>query len=254
MVARGICTISLLVNCGVESLQGTPFNRTQCVSCNDQKKFIKMVLEINTSSELTNISEDNLESIAKNDYNQLFREIDGSLKSLSSTRVFNKKYIFPSNVSVIQKNTIYVCVPMASLDSEEYQSIQNNLPTIILELKHMGFSNIICPMMNVNSKCFDGKVKAIRENFNNLKGVECIIVIYPRKIPSSVLVEVGYGTALSKRIVIFHKDGLTYMLDQAGQEIEHIRTKSYNSVDDIISTLSSEGMAIFKEDKGESED
>lgn len=39
-----------------------------------------------------------------------------------------------------------------------------------------------------------------------MKQSDSMLIIYPRNVPSSSLVENGYGIALTKKIVIFHKE------------------------------------------------
>jgi hypothetical protein len=82
-----------------------------------------------------------------------------------------------------------------------------------------------------------------------MKQVDSMIIIYPESQPSSVLVEMGYALALSKKTVIFHKCTLPYILQEAGMNIGHIKTYRYNDFDEIHKKIVSNGMDLFSEKK-----
>ena len=73
-----------------------------------------------------------------------------------------------------------------------------------------------------------------------------MIIIYPNKIPSSVLVEIGYGIALCKRLVIFYKEGLPYMLEEIGGTIQNIKTFKFEKFSDITKKIQTNGMHLFE--------
>ncbi len=79
-----------------------------------------------------------------------------------------------------------------------------------------------------------------------LKQVDSILVVYPKKLPSSTLVEIGYGIALSKKMVIFYSDGLPYMLERAGSYIQNISTYHFKSLDEIRKVIEKNGMVLFE--------
>ena len=77
------------------------------------------------------------------------------------------------------------------------------------------------------------------------------MAIYPKKLPSSSLVEIGYGLSLTKRMVIFYQEGLPFILDKAGENIQHIKSFTYSSLNDIGNILKSNGMTIFENESDE---
>ena len=114
-------------------------------------------------------------------------------------------------------------------------------------LTDIGFKTVHCPIINkVTPSEFDGKAKAIEDNFPLMKQSDCMLVIYPWKKASSALVEMGYGVALTKKMVVFHREGLPYIMDEAANSIPHIKTYSFKDFDDIKQIISSNGMALFK--------
>lgn len=251
MIAREIPTTPILFNCGFNHLL-SPLSGKQAVDFYDQQKFVKMILDINRNMNLLNVDDTHMETLAKGGYDKAKENLKDVLRQLKDLRIFNEKYIYPNSVSVVKKNTIYVSTPMASIDDEEYKKLRNYLFNVKEILSAMGFSDIICPILEKDTKlAFDGKTKAIKDNFSNLKQVESILVIYPKKLPSSALVEIGYGIALTKRMVIFYQEGLPYILEEAGENIHHVKSFKYSSFSEIGQILSSNGMDIFEDDNDE---
>lgn len=252
MVARELRVIPLLVNCGVKLLRETPIASKHMVDFYNREQFIKMVQNINNNLALTNNSNENLETLAKKEYKNLISRLAPTLKQLKAMRVFNEKYIYPSSVHTVTINTVYISAPMSSIQKDEYDQLRDFLMKLKPKLENLGFTSVLCPLYdNPNYGKFDGSTKAIQENFVKLKQVDSMIVICPNKQSSSILVEIGYGIALCKKTVIFHKESLPFMLQDAGQNISHIATQQYSSFDDIMNIIDSNGKQLFKREEDE---
>ncbi len=247
MVAQDIPTTPLLISCNFKSLSDTPLASKQAVDFYDQAKFIKLILDINENMKLLDISNNQLESIAKDGYIELKTLCSKSLSELTDYRKFNTKYIYPNHISSIQKNTIFISAPMSTIKPEEYHTLRTFLLELKQDLCSIGFSEVICPVLNNDDpSCFEGKTKAIKENFAALKRVESILVIYPQNLPTSTLVEIGYGIALSKKMVVFYKEKLPYILQEAGETMPHVKSFKFTDYSEIKSNLSANGMDVFE--------
>lgn len=246
MVARDVPTIPLLFNCNINMLGGSPINGKQCIDFYDQQQFLKMIDDINRSMKLLPLEKVQLDLIAKEAYEEIKRELQPTLKQLTQTRVFSEKYIYPNHITTVQIKTLYISAPMSSIDDKNYIELRENLLGLKELLNNIGFLKIHCPLFEISSSiAFDGKTKAIKENFVKMKRVDCMLIIYPQNVPSSILVEIGYGLALCKKIVIFYRDKLPYILEEAGGTISHIKTYKYNKFSDIQKIIEKNGMDIF---------
>lgn len=115
-------------------------------------------------------------------------------------------------------------------------------------LKEIGFNNVICPIIDIDKQeNFDGGIKAIKENLRLMKQVDSMMIVYPDKLPSSVLVETGYGIALTKRIVIFvkNKNDLPYILREASV-LKNVNIFVYSDINGIIEYIRANGMKLFE--------
>ena len=252
MITHNIPVIPLLINCNTKTIADTPLKGNQCVDFHDQQKFIKMILDINKRLNLLQLKDAQLEPIAKESYIYLRDTLSSVLTELKNLRIFNDKYVYPKHITTVEKKTIFISAPMASINSKDYTDLRKYLINLKKTLTDIGFLKVVCPMIDkANPKKFDGKTKAIKDNFSNLKKVDCMIVIYPQKTPSSLLVEIGYGLALSKRMVIFYKEGLPYILEKAGETIEHITTQKITKLSDIGKHISANGFALFEGENDE---
>lgn len=246
LAANGITTIPLLISCNIDSIAGSPFTKNQCIEFYNRQAFIKMILDINEKMEVVPFQNNQLTVLAIQGYDMLRNELSETLLRLTKVRFFNsEKYVYPKHISTIEVDTIFISAPMSTISQSEYNELKSMLQGLEVVLKEMGMRKVICPLLKSESGKLDGKARAIKNNFSNLKQVDSMLVIYPHNLPTSALVEIGYGIALCKKMVIFYKESLPYILDKAGENINHIRSYKYDSPDDIIQIIQANGMDIF---------
>lgn len=245
LISNSVHTIPLVINCNVHDLDKTPLSTAQAIDFYNEDKFLQMVKNINDTLQYTKSDPDRLNALTKDAYNRMKKELEPILKDLKGKRVINEKYIYPPEISTVTIKTIYISTPMASISEVEYNTIKMNMPRIIKMLEDLGFRKIVCPIQNISLGEFDGSTKAIRDNLASLKQVDTMLVIYPRPLPTSSLVEIGYGLALCKKMVIFHQAALPFILQDSGTIIPHIKTFSYNTWEDIFHTIKANGKELF---------
>lgn len=252
MIARDLKLIPLLINCSFKALRDTPISTTHMVDFYGIDRFQNMVKTINRDLKLTQITDIILDEISLKYYSELISKSSETLKRLKAMRVFNEKYTYPSKITTVNLNTIYISAPMSSIKQKEYLELREFLHQLKSVLTKIGFTNIVCPAFdNPDYNHFEGSTKAIKENFVKMKQVDSMIVIYPHNIASSVLVEIGYGLALCKKTVIFYNDTLPYILKDAGTSISHFDCRKYSGFDDIMNIIVSNGKQLFKRDEEE---
>lgn len=245
MASRELPSIPLLIGCDIDSLIGTPLQGKQCINFDNSKKFIKMMENINDHLNL--LPAPLVKSTALVGYKQLKKDTKSIISYLENIYSINEKNTYPQNVSFVRKETVYVSVPMASISEEEYSELHMHLSDIKNLLKNIRFKGIYSSAFDIKKREeFDGKTKAMVDNFKILKEVDCILVIYPKMSPSSSLVDIGYGIALCKNMVIFYKEGLPYILEEAGQYINNVRTYRFNDYMEISKIIKANGIDIFK--------
>lgn len=246
MISKGIKAIPLLFNCDINSLVSTPLNASQAVDFNNQKHFIRMLSDINKKMGF-NISESQIIALGKDAHVDLGKKLEHITQNLKDIRKFNTKYVFPHDVNIVKKNTIFICAPMSNIPPDEYASLRESVLKIKDLLLQIGFTEVHCPLIDIESQDrFDGKSKAIDSNYHLMKQVDSMLFIYPWKIASSALIEMGYGLALSKRMAVFYFDGLPYIMEEAAMHITNIMTYKVSTYKDIYQKIERNGMHIFK--------
>lgn len=192
------------------------------------------------------ISVPNLKAIARDGYEFLNLKLKDIFLELQNSNTIDESNIYPYKPTTYGKNTIYVSIPMASISETDYKELRNHAMELKKTLRKIGFNNVICPILwKKDPATFDGKTKAIKDTFTHIKNSSCILAIYPKKVPSSVLVELGYGIALRKGVAIFHKAQLPYLLEKSGEAIPHVYTLQYNDFPEINKIILSNGRDIF---------
>lgn len=248
LVGNNVKVIPLLFNCNKDVLYKTPLNGQHSVSFHDMKKFMKMISDINDELKLLDLSTKQLNNISLIAYKKMHNDLSDVFKKLKREGYFSEKYVYPSDVKTIYRKKVFVSAPMSILKEQDYQTQRAGLLKIVDVLKTIGFSQIVCPAAEiVDTKHFEGKTKAIQKNFRNLKQSDSFVLIYSKSKATSSLVELGYAIALCKKIVVFYRNEIPYLIEKAGENIPHIRLQKYRTYDDILKEFDSNKQALFSE-------
>lgn len=246
LVGNDIITIPLLFNCNRDKLNKTPLNGRQCVDFGNKQRFQKMICDINEQLHILDISNKALNVLADKAYQQLKSDLASTFDKLKCMGYFDDSYIYPSDIKTINRNTIFISAPMSTLNDEKYLNQRSFLLKVQDILSSLGFSKIICPAATIKDKShFDGDTKAMR-NFEELKQVDCFMLIYDNANRSSILIELGYAIALSKKIVVFYKGRLPYLIKKAGENIQHVKTYRFTNYESIIDIIQANDIDLFK--------
>lgn len=252
MVAQNVSTIPLLISCDFQALASTPL-KNQATNFYDQAKFLDMLCNIKNKMGFNTLTNEQVKVLGKAAYSDLKDELEPVLARLRDMRVFNEKYVYPNTINAIRKNTIFVSAPMSSISSDDYKELRDFILRLEKILRKIGFTDVFCPILDKEDPShFDGKTKAVKDNFPLMKQANSFLIIYPKKIPSSALIESGYGIALSKKMVIFYnaKEGLPYMLESADKYIPNINTYQFVAYTEIEQLIESDGMVLFEGAQG----
>lgn len=227
-----------------------PLGNLHCVefSCRGFKKLVK---DINTiGNDLSTLSPAQLDSMSENEFNTKLQtsRIKKILRTYNLSIPLSLDSVYPKGTTMTVKKRVYISSPMASLSNDDYLRFQKDMVQIQHALKKYCKASIFYPGEKISSKDrFDGKQKAIKVNFSKLGESEYLLVVYPNCLASSVLTEIGYAIALSKKIIVFVKDksDLPYILQEADIAIDNFHLYTYGKIDDIIHQISSNGTSFL---------
>lgn len=96
-------------------------------------------------------------------------------------------------------------------------------------------------------KDFDSEDLSIVEDYTALKNSDNFILIYPQKIATSALVELGWAMVMKKPIIIFSKDrnDLPYLIKNADSVYKNIAVYEYKTSSDIQNRFSKNKCHLF---------
>lgn len=242
LTGNGLKVVPLLINCDHQSLDHTPFGPKQFRQFYEEEQFIKLLMDIRKEcSILLNLKDRELKQRFKTAYRNVKNKITPVLDEMRNKRYFSERYIFPNDVNTITMNTIYISAPMSAITEEEYEEQKRFLISLRDYLiQERGFELVVCPAIEKDSGEWDGITTAVQDNFRNLFQIQHLIVLYPKQLPTSSLIEIGYGIALCKNTVIFYKEDVPYMLRGAAQDIAHLHTRQFRKYDDIMKAIKSD--------------
>lgn len=210
--------------------------------------FEKMVLDIRDFCKFDKMTIKQLSTVINRSFAEFNNNIAKNLDELKNLVVFGASYVYPRSIHTVTKRSVFISSPMnSSRTDNEYKVLRNNILSLCDKIKTLDFSQVIYPGEKIESKSdFDGESIAINSNFRKLKSAECLLVIYPQNIASSVLTEIGYAIALTKKIVIFtkNKNKLPFMLREANM-LSNIKIFQYRDFDEIEKRIVSNGYALF---------
>lgn len=239
MIGNYVKVIPLLVNCDQQSLEKSPIRVNQCVQFYEPERFKKMLSDIDEMLSInTTLNKDVLENIYRESYEKMKTNLKPILEELKSKRYFSERYIYPNDINTITMDTVYISAPMSTLTDGEYvqqQCFLKNFKHVLFESRN--FSNVYCPAIDIETNKWQGITTAVKDNFNELRQVQHLIVIYPKSVATSSLVEIGYGIALCKNVLIFYKEELPFMLKGSAEDIPHLNTRKYEIYEDIITAV-----------------
>lgn len=209
--------------------------------------FEKMIFDIKEFCNFNKMTAKQLSTIIDKSYKEFYDCIEHDLGALKNLAIFGTSYIYPKSIRTVNKKSVFISSPMNSSTDDEYKELRCNILSLCKKMNTLDFSKVIYPGESIESKAdFDGESKAINSNFKKMKSAECLLAIYPKNIASSVLVEIGYAIALTKKIVIFtkNKNKLPFMLREANM-ISNIRIFEYKKFSDIERKITSNGYELF---------
>lgn len=231
----------------------SPLNHYHYIKNSPQelKDLFRIVKKI---GRLTGVREDDFEAR----FNALYPMFNGKVQSVLEKSItgavsnipFGR--VFPNDTMQVEVGKVFFGAPMASHRSAaDYALARTELKGVIEAVE------ICCPSVRraywagseiVSSDRFDGEQVALLRDLGQLKSSDSCIFVLFEKLPTSVLIEIGYAIALGKTIVIFCKarSDLPFLLRRADKQITNMSIYECDSYADIVQVVDRDGEAILR--------
>ncbi len=117
---------------------------------------------------------------------------------------------------------VFIAAPMSAFrDDAEYSANRDQVLQLIEHIKttHHVERVYYAGLQATSSAEFLDPARSLQRDMDALRGADVFVMLYPERIASSVLVEIGYAMALGKPCVILARDvrDLPYLLRNAAQ-------------------------------------
>jgi nucleoside phosphorylase len=144
----------------------------------------------------------------------------------------------------------FLASPMAAYEcNERYQEDRKGAMDLIPALKtYCGVKNVFyAGNILPSTDDFEPENVSAIKNFNILKQCKYLVMLYPEKIASSVLVEIGYAIANNIPSVIFVKSrgDLPFLLREISEVSQNVRCFESPDIPSIIKLLEEYGLDVF---------
>jgi len=241
--------IPLLIDIDRVKLNG-PFQHLQSISVQNDDEVEKLILDLKRQGGFKTPSERHLTELMPAFFKKLTTELDNALVQIRENYDNTGFVIYPEQVTSVKKGKIFIGAPMASLQrNDEYKTMRDNVLKLKDSILRINSElEVYCPCERIRSRSqFDDVRLAIHEDFKILKESEHYIFLYPEKTASSVLLEMGYAIALSKKTTIFtrRRAELPFMLKGADDSIRNLRIIEYTSIDQVLTKIKREDRSFL---------
>lgn len=139
---------------------------------------------------------------------------------------------------------LFVAAPMASVGARTYARNNAQIVTLVKGLqRELSLSPIYYAGMALpRSRDFEDEALALRNNLSALAAARRFVLIYPRPLPTSALIELGYAMAMKIPTRIFVRDWkhLPFMLRSATRVCPELAILRYRTLDDVLALLREE--------------
>jgi len=213
-------------------IENHPFNNYQCSKI-EKKELEKTFKEI---GKLFNYRFDKgIFDIAYEMFNTAIKNETLNPEKKQSICINEKCAIYPQKINEYKKNTLFIGLPMASVSEEKYKEFRDKI-VFTRDVLRQHFDKIFCPALDIiEPENFEGEQTAVTKNMLELKQSEYCLFIYPEKAASSVLVEIGYAIATSKKTIIFaQRSELPFLLQQADKVDKRVKIYKINELNKTI--------------------
>jgi TIR domain len=222
--------VPLLCGCAPEDLPDAlkKFQHAQC----EKDELRRLFMEINGQLGATAIAADLFAPLFAGVWPPLDLAIQSALNSLveKTKKRFN----------------VFLSVPMAALDTEQkYARLRKDAMKVFLALRDTRGWKVYWPMERIPTKAqFDTRSDSVLGDLRALNDSACLVILYPKKILSSVIFEAGFAVALGTPVRIFVHDraDLPFLMQELPQYSGNIRIhekkdwRDYDNLAELIGT------------------
>lgn len=156
------------------------------------------------------------------------------------------------------KFDVFVAAPIDALLSDDERSQQRDAINAVIDCikKRCKFQNIyFAGEQAVDQKHYDQPSVGLLRNVQRIRASTYFMLIYPKQLPTSALVEVGMALALGKRSVWFVQKNATlpYLLREGGAvggraDLPRINTRNYEKLEDVPKIIDDDPEQLFNFD------
>lgn len=147
-----------------------------------------------------------------------------------------------------QPDSVFISTPIASLPEADYKKMKAVVQDVQDVLRYELDVTIIYYAGDTISGAedFHSPEAAIRQDFRGIHACEYFLLIYPERIASSVLVEVGYALCLKKQCLFFvkNRNDLPFLIRSADKVFKRVKIVEYAESGDIPDLLKNTGFIV----------
>jgi hypothetical protein len=144
---------------------------------------------------------------------------------------------------------VFLSAPMSSLEGSKYRQFRKSIDSVLEVLDSCpGLSRYYFAGREFGDvKQFDDRLVGPKRDLRALANSDRYLMILPKKLVSSALVEAGFALALGVPAVLFvrRREDLPYALQEIGQLSENTTVMGFRDAKDIVKRLTGHGAELW---------
>ncbi len=143
---------------------------------------------------------------------------------------------------------VFLSAPMAGFrTADKYRSFRAEMMTLLAALEECGLSVFFAGRDVESPDQFDDPAYSVVRDIETLKNSRYLLMVYPERVVSSVLVEAGYALAMGMKAVYFVRDTkhLPFLLRHLDR-VHPVKIYEYETIDRIVSLVRRHKTSLFE--------
>lgn len=130
----------------------------------------------------------------------------------------------------MNNKNLFIASPIAGFVNEsDYHTYKALLQSVIIEIEKISsLDNIYCELIRINNFSeYDSPATSVIKDIANIDASQYFLLLYPQKVVTSALIELGYAMAQKKNILIIssEKQILPYMVHGLDTVYDNIKVE-----------------------------
>ena len=143
---------------------------------------------------------------------------------------------------------VFISAPMASVNQDEYEKMRRWVLDVHDTFERYKYTAFYAGKHLMDRDEFEDPAEAVKADLKAVDESSNFVMIYPQRVATSGLVELGYALARNKRIwiLIKNEDDLPYLMKKLDAAYDNVAITKYDNDDHFMNLLEASHQQILR--------